>query len=103
MQAAFVDIGSKRNGFLQINDIHPAYLNNSGPNRRGQKPRIQDMLKAGQELIVQVVKEEREMKGATLTTYLSIPGRYVVLMPGSERGGISRKSTIIYNVNASVL
>jgi ribonuclease E len=93
LQAAFIDIGTERNGFLQINDIHPAHF------RGGYNPdngslrniRIQDVLSAGQELVVQVVKEEREMKGATLTTYISLPGRYVVLMPGSDRGGISRK------------
>lgn len=92
LQAAFLDIGTSRNGFLQINDIHPAFsISEQGERRRGSQRRIQDILEPGQELIVQVVKEEREMKGATLTTYLSLPGRYVVLMPGSERGGVSRK------------
>jgi ribonuclease E len=121
LQAAFVDFGTNKNGFLQINDIHPSYfksevggnrkvsefntekkpipeksaslkppLRPSSPNRRSQIS-IRDLLVPGQELVVQVVKEERDMKGATLTTYLSLPGRYVVLMPGSERGGISRK------------
>ncbi len=92
LQAAFIDIGSNRNGFLQINDVHPSYF------RAGYQPpshhsriNIQDVLEPGQELILQVVKEEREQKGATLTTYLSLPGRYVVLMPGSDRGGVSRK------------
>ncbi|MCB0355158.1 MAG: Rne/Rng family ribonuclease, partial [Bdellovibrionales bacterium] len=89
LQAAFLDIGTERNGFLQINDIHPAYFRST--NNNGRRPRIQDVLHAGQKLVVQVVKEEREMKGATLTTYLSLPGRYVVIMPGSDRGGISRK------------
>ena len=90
LQAAFIDIGTNRNGFLQINDIHPALYR--GPAReRGGRVSIQDVLTAGQEIVVQVVKEEREMKGATLTTYLSLPGRYVVLMPGSDRGGVSRK------------
>jgi len=97
LQAAFVDIGSQRNGFLQINDIHPAYYKNQSDGRgakgdgSGRRERIQDLLEAGQELVVQVVKEEREAKGATLTTYLSLPGRYLVLMPGSDRGGVSRK------------
>jgi len=93
LQAAFLDIGTQRNGFLQINDIHPAYFKNHGRPQHGEngKARIQDVLEPGQELIVQVVKEERELKGATLTTYLALPGRYVVLMPGSERGGISRR------------
>lgn len=92
LQAAFVDIGTQRNGFLQINDIHPAYFSKQLPKGvSGTRIPIQDVLHAGQELIVQVVKEERDLKGATLTTYLSLPGRYVVLMPGSDRGGVSRK------------
>ena len=90
LQAAFIDIGTNRNGFLQINDIHPA-LYRAPARERGGRVSIQDVLTAGQEIVVQVVKEEREMKGATLTTYLSLPGRYVVLMPGSDRGGVSRK------------
>jgi ribonuclease E len=89
LQAAFIDIGTERNGFLQINDVHPACF--KGTALRSGKVRIQDVLEAGQEIVVQVVKEERDMKGATLTTYLSLPGRYVVIMPGSDRGGISRK------------
>ncbi len=90
LQAAFVDIGTSRNGFLQINDIHPSFFRSGDSSERGH-PRIQDVLEPGQELVVQVVKEEREQKGATLTTFLSLPGRYVVLMAGSERGGVSRK------------
>jgi len=91
LQAAFIDIGTERNGFLQINDLHPAYFLDGKSNGNNRRPRIQDVLYPGQELVVQVVKEERELKGATLTTYLSLPGRYVVLMPGSDRGGVSRK------------
>jgi len=91
LQAAFLDLGTRRNGFLQINDIHPAYFKNYDPSLRRGRVRIQDVLEAGQELVVQIVKEEREIKGATLTTYLSLPGRYIVLMPGSDKGGISRK------------
>lgn len=92
LQAAFIDIGTERNGFLQINDIHPAYFKGKvkGRTPTSRLP-IQDLLEPGQEIVVQVVKEERELKGATLTTYLSLPGRYIVLMPGSDRGGISRK------------
>ncbi len=89
LQAAFVDIGTQRNGFLQINDVHPSCF--KGNTSRSGRVRIQDVLEPGQELVVQVVKEERDMKGATLTTYLSLPGRYLVIMPGSDRGGISRK------------
>jgi ribonuclease E len=92
LQAAFLDLGTTRNGFLQINDVHPALFKE---NTRGRGPkgkvRMQDVLSAGQEIIVQVIKEERELKGATLSTYLSLPGRYLVLMPGSDRGGVSRK------------
>lgn len=88
LQAAFVDLGTDRNGFLQINDIHPSFFRRKGRTSRGN---IQDVLSPGQELVVQVVKEERDQKGATLTTYLSLPGRYVVLMPGSDKGGVSRK------------
>ncbi len=88
LQAAFLEIGAERNGFLQINDIHPAYFKGG---RTYGRPSIQDVLSPGQELIVQVVKEERELKGATLTTYLSLPGRYVVITPGSDRAGVSRK------------
>ncbi|MFN8388971.1 MAG: Rne/Rng family ribonuclease [Bdellovibrionota bacterium] len=94
LQAAFLDIGSNRNGFLQINDIHPAYFNNWPPeNAQGHVPRpsIQDVLRPGQELVVQVVKDQRAAKGATLTTNLSIPGRFLVLMIGNQRGGVSRK------------
>ena len=92
LQAAFIDIGTERNGFLQINDIHPSYFQKDPPRGRGHnKVNIKEVLSPGQEIVVQVVKEERNLKGATLTTYLSLPGRYVVLMPGSDRGGISRK------------
>lgn len=92
LQAAFIDIGTKRNAFLQINDIHPSYfLDKKYSKKRFEKIPIQKVLKPGQEIIVQVVKEERGLKGATLTTYISLPGRYVVLMPGADNGGISKK------------
>ena len=93
LQAAFLDIGSNRNGFLQINDINSAYYFPEDPEStsKRRRPHIQDVLKQGQDLIVQVVKDEREAKGATLTTNLSIPGRYLVLMIGNQRGGVSRK------------
>lgn len=95
LQAAFLDIGANRNGFLQINDIHPAYFKNwppeGGHHHHHSRPAIQDVLHANQELIVQVVKDERDLKGATLTTNISIPGRYLVLMVGNQRGGVSRK------------
>lgn len=92
LQAAFVDIGTQRNGFLQINDIHPGYFKSAARHTRGGgRVPIQEVLETGQEIVVQVIKEERDQKGASLTTYLSLPGRYTVLMPGSDRGGISRK------------
>ena len=94
LQAAFLDIGANRNGFLQINDINPTYFSNWPPDKVDGKiprPAIQDVLSSSQDLVVQVVKDERAAKGATLTTNLSIPGRYLVLMVGNQRGGVSRK------------
>ncbi|HQH28377.1 MAG TPA: ribonuclease E/G, partial [Oligoflexia bacterium] len=93
LQAAFLNIGSSRNGFLQINDVNPSYFLNWPPDgvSERQRPAIQDVLRPGQHLVVQVVKDERAAKGATLTTNISIPGRYLVLMIGNQRGGVSRK------------
>ncbi|HWR58743.1 MAG TPA: Rne/Rng family ribonuclease [Thermodesulfovibrionales bacterium] len=88
IQAAFVNFGPKKDGFLPLRDINPEYLKGK---KEGRRTRIQDSLSKGQELIVQVEKDERDTKGASLTTYLSIPGRYVVMMPGREKVGISRK------------
>ncbi|WP_298037558.1 Rne/Rng family ribonuclease, partial [uncultured Desulfuromonas sp.] len=92
LQAAFVDFGGERLGFLQMGEIHPSYYQSSGNDGEGnRRPRIGDVLRRGMELQVQIVKEERGTKGAALTTYLSLPGRYMVLMPGSDTRGISRK------------
>lgn len=94
LQAAFVDIGLKRLGFLQMGEIHPSFWqwrDDVPPENRNRRPRIQEVIRRGQELIVQVEKGERDMKGAALTTYMSFPGRYMVLMPGSDSAGISRK------------
>lgn len=93
LQAAFLDIGSNRNGFLQVNDINPAcfYEAPKGNNRGRNRVSVKDALRTGQDLVVQVVKDERAAKGATLTTNLSMPGRYLVLMIGNQRGGVSRK------------
>lgn len=94
LQAAFVDIGAKRLGFLQMGEIHPSFWqwrDDVPTENRNRRPRIQEILRRGQELIVQVEKGERDMKGAALTTYMSFPGRYMVLMPGSDSAGISRK------------
>jgi ribonuclease E len=94
LQAAFVDIGMKKLGFLQMGEIHPEnwqWRDDIPEEQRNRRPRIQEILRRGQELIVQVEKGERDGKGAALTTYVSLPGRYMVLMPGSDSCGISRK------------
>lgn len=94
LQAAFVDIGLKKLGFLQMGEIHPEnwqWRDDVPEDQRHRRPRIQEILRRGQELIVQVEKGERDNKGAALTTYISLPGRYMVLMPGSDSAGISRK------------
>ncbi|MCM2358901.1 MAG: Rne/Rng family ribonuclease [Geobacteraceae bacterium] len=94
LQAAFIDIGLKKLGFLQMGELHPDFWqwrDDVPEENRKRRPRIQEVLRRGQELIVQVEKGERDMKGAALTSYLSLPGRYMVLMPGSDSAGISRK------------
>ncbi|MBN1436770.1 MAG: Rne/Rng family ribonuclease [Sedimentisphaerales bacterium] len=100
IQACFIDFGIGQNGFLHISDLQSTYFPNNanapkervGRKRpRRDRPPIQECLKRGQELIVQVIKEGIGTKGPTLTTYLSIPGRFLVLMPGMNRLGISRK------------
>lgn len=91
LEAAFVDYGSDRHGFLPIKEIAPQYFSNDANSDRG-RPRIRDALKPGQEVIVQVDKEERGTKGAALTTYIGLAGCYLVLMPNNPRaGGISRR------------
>ncbi len=93
LQAAFVDYGGNRHGFLPMGEIHESfYSTDSTSGDRERRPRIQDVLKRNQKVLVQVAKEELGNKGASLTTYISLPGRYLVLMPGSDSaGGISRK------------
>ncbi len=92
LQAAFVDIGIGKNGFLPFSDIHPEYYCKEVPKGTHWKDlNIQEMVCKGQEVLVEVVKEATGNKGVGLTTYLSMPGRYVVLMPGSASHGISRK------------
>jgi ribonuclease E len=121
IQAAFVDFGVGRNGFLHISDVEYQYYKHlmpegdeknrngaqsrfrkgkdskgrprSKPNERNprNKPPIQEIFKRGSEVLVQVIKEGLGKKGPTLSTYISIPGRYLVLMPGLQRVGVSRK------------
>jgi len=99
IQAAFVDFGQARNGFLHISDLHPQYFphtprDNEAVGRKRahrDRPPIQACLRRGQEVIVQMTKEGIGTKGPTMTTYLSIPGRMLVMMPGMSRLGISRK------------
>ena len=89
LNAAFVDYGAERHGFLSIKEIAPEYFN---PQHERGRPNIRDALRSGQEVIVQVDKEERGTKGAALTTYISLAGCYLVLMPNNPRaGGISRR------------
>ncbi len=123
IQAAFVDFGVGRNGFLHISDVEPQYFRQGGfdpeeamqgnrmadidtgdddgppaaqapaePHRRPRiKPPIQDIFRRGDEVLVQCIKEGIGTKGPTLSTYISIPGRYLVLMPPLGRVGVSRK------------
>ncbi len=119
IQAVFVDFGVGRNGFLHISDVEPRYFKQGGydpdemmrkekeaaannprsrnrpPTHGGFRPRvkppIQEIFKRGDEVLVQVIKEGIGNKGPTLSTYISIPGRYLVLMPALGRVGVSRK------------
>ena len=90
LDSVFVDFGSTRNGFLPYREIsREYYLSEPIP---GEKHNIKNLFEEGQEIVVQVVKEERGTKGAALTTYLSLAGRFIVLMPNSSKGGgVSRK------------
>ncbi|HEX23293.1 MAG TPA: ribonuclease E, partial [Chromatiales bacterium] len=91
LEAAFVDYGADRHGFLPLKDISRTYFN---PNVElgGGRINIKDVLREGQEILVQVDKEERGNKGAALTTFISLAGRYLVLMPNNPRaGGVSRR------------
>jgi ribonuclease E len=106
IQAAFVDFGVGRNGFLHVSDVEYQYYKHllgkeERTNRRRpsnersvrNKPPIQEIFKRGSEVLVQCIKEGIGTKGPTLSTYISIPGRYLVLMPGLQRVGVSRKIT----------
>ncbi len=92
MDAAFVDIGLERNAFLYAGDVLPeADEEVSGNGKDTERSNIKDLLKIGQELLVQVVKAPRGTKGARVSTRVSLPGRFLVLMPESDNIGISRK------------
>lgn len=100
IQAAFVDFGLGRNGFLHISDLMPSYFGGKADDlqesvgrklARRDRPPIQRCLRRGDEIVVQIIKEGIGTKGPTLSTYLSIPGRILVMMPGMGKLGISRK------------
>ena len=100
IQAAFIDFGIGRNGFLHVSDLHPRYLSGAAGGRSDnigrrrslkERPLIQDCLRKGQELVVQVTKEGVKTKGPTLSTYLALPGKYLVMMPWMQKHGVSHK------------
>ena len=91
LEAAFVDYGAQRHGFLPFKEIGKEYLTGSTTAHEGQLA-FKDMIEVGQEVLVQIDKEERGNKGAALTTYISLAGRFLVLMPNNPRaGGVSRR------------
>jgi ribonuclease E len=89
LQAAFVNYGGERHGFLPLSEVHPDYYQEKPQSKA--KTKIQRVLRKGQELIVQVYKEESATKGAYLSTYISLPGRRLVLLPKQSHLGVSRK------------
>src|SRR4051812_22801453 len=100
IQAAFVDFGLGRNGFLHISDLMPSYFGRKGEDivetvgkkmARRDRPPIQRCLRRGDEITVQIIKEGIGTKGPTLSSYLSIPGKYLVMMPGVGKMGVSQK------------
>ncbi|KKL86514.1 hypothetical protein LCGC14_1943990, partial [marine sediment metagenome] len=98
IEAAFVDLGLVKNGFLHASDVKYPHHNGDQPGNNGNthktketKPRIKSLLKPNQEILVQVIKEGIGDKGPSLTTNISLPGRFLVLMPEANRLGISRK------------
>ena len=91
LEAAFVDYGAERHGFLPLKEVTRDYFKSQDGNGNAREG-IRDLLQEGQELIVQVEKEERGNKGAALTTFISLAGRFLVLMPNNPRaGGVSRR------------
>lgn len=102
LQAAFVDIGGEKNGFLHASDVIPPFggyddvlkrRKRKEKSRQEGRPSIEDMLYKGQEVLVQITREQLANKGPSLTTYISIPGRYLVLMPAVSKRGVSKKIT----------
>lgn len=91
LEAVFVDYGAERQGFLPLKEVARYYFQ-PYEGERGERLKVQELLKEGQELVVQVEKEERGNKGAALSTFISLAGRYLVLMPNDPRaGGVSRR------------
>lgn len=88
IQAAFVDFGREVNGFLHVSDVMPAYGRSEG-----ERQDISEVLSRGQEVLVQITKDQIRSKVPTLTTYISLPGRYLVLMPSINKCGVSKKIT----------
>ena len=90
LDAAFVDYGAEKNGFLPLKDISREYFVKEP--QQGQRVNIKEVLREGQDIVVQVDKDERGNKGAALTTFISLAGRFLVLMPNNPRGGgVSRR------------
>src|SRR5688572_17450282 len=90
LDAAFINFGHHKQGFLPFSEIAPSQFYRKW-DKSGESPRITDVVKRGQDIVVQVAKDAVGEKGAALSTYLSLPGRFTVLMPGSDAKGISRK------------
>ncbi len=100
IQAAFLDLGESRSAFLHVSDLHTAYHGANGvpwdklavhAGRERSRPLIQDIIRKGQSLLVQISKEAIGSKGPTVTTFVSLPGRFLVLMLGMARAGVSRR------------
>ena len=98
IQAAFIDYGKGQSGFLHISDLHPRYFPRGDRTEsvgrkipRRERPMMQEALRRGDEVLVQVLKQGIGTKGPTLTSYLSVPGRLLVMMPGMDRVGVSRR------------
>ncbi|MSP26878.1 MAG: Rne/Rng family ribonuclease [Methylococcales bacterium] len=92
LEAAFINYGAEKQGFLPFKEISPLYRHAQEGSEEGRRPSIKDLIREGQEIVVQIEKEERGNKGAALTTYISLAGTYLVLMPNNPKaGGISRR------------